>query len=83
MTYEQVKQPVEVVVVFKQRKPEPFIIKWGKRYIRIQKIHLVHSERIGRDKVYYFSVSDNANAYRLSFSTETLHWHMDEVRVLS
>ena len=83
MTYEQVKQPVEVVVVFKQRKPEPFLLKWGKRYIRLRKVHLVHSERIGRDKVYYFSVSDDANAYRLSFSTETLNWHMDEVRVLS
>ena len=83
MMYEQVKEPVEVVVVFKKRKPEPFIVKWGKKYIRISKVHLVHSERIGRDKMDYFSVSDEANAYRLSFSTETLLWHMDEVRVLA
>ncbi|MFO0764855.1 MAG: hypothetical protein U0487_02305 [Patescibacteria group bacterium] len=83
MTYEQVQEPVEVVVVFKKQKPEPFILKWGKRYVRIRKVHLVHSERIGRDKVYYFSVSDEANAYRLSFSSETLLWHLDEARVLS
>ena len=83
MTYEQVKQPVEVVVVFKKRQPEPFIMKLGKQFIHIRKVHLIHSERIGRDKVYYFSVSDEANAYRLSFSTETLHWYVNEVRVLS
>lgn len=83
MTYNQVKEPVDVVVVFKQRKPEPFIVKWGKRYLRVKKVHLVHSERIGRDKVYYFSVSDDAHAYRLSFSTESLQWHLDEMRILS
>lgn len=82
MIYSQAKHPVDVVVVFKKQKPEPLIMRWNKRYIRIQKVHLIHSERVGREKLYYFSVSDHVNAYRLSFSTESLQWYLDELRTL-
>jgi hypothetical protein len=79
MSYEKVQQPVEVLVAFKNERPEPMVFKWGNRYFQVQKVNLVHAERVGREKVYYFSVSDEANAYRLSFRTESLAWRLEEV----
>ncbi len=78
MSYEKVQQPVDVVIAFRKRRPEPIIFKWANRYYHIKKVNLVHSERLGREKIYYFSVSDDTTAYRLSFRTESLSWQLDE-----
>ena len=56
--------------------------KWGNRYYQVKKVNMIHAERRGREKVVIFSVSDDANAYRLSFSTETLRWNLDEMASL-
>jgi hypothetical protein len=79
MSYEKIHEPVEVMVAFRKERPEPMMFKWGARYFQIQKVNLVHAERVGREKVYYFSVSDEANAYRLSFRTESLQWQLEEL----
>lgn len=79
MSYEKIHQPVEVLVAFRDERPEPMVFKWGNRYYQVKKVNLVHSERDGREKVYYFSVSDDANAYRLSFRTESLIWQLEEM----
>lgn len=79
MSYEKVHEAVEVMVAFRKERPEPMMFKWGTRYFQIQKVNLVHAERVGREKVYYFSVSDEANAYRLSFRTESLQWQLEEL----
>ncbi|GMU25158.1 MAG: hypothetical protein AMXMBFR16_00630 [Candidatus Uhrbacteria bacterium] len=79
MVYEKVNQPVEVLAAFRNDRTEPMTFKWGKKYYQIRKVNLVHSEHNGREKVYYFSVSDDANAYRLSFRTESLKWMLEEI----
>ncbi len=79
MSYETVNEPIEVLIAFKNEQPEPMVFKWGKRYYQIRKVCLVHAERVGREKVYYFSVSDETNAYRLSFRTESLAWRLEEM----
>lgn len=82
MSYDSVHEPVEVLVAFKNSRPEPMMFKWGKQYYQVRKVNLVHAERIGREKVYFFSVSDEANAYRLSFNTESLQWALEEACIL-
>ena len=82
MCYEKIDQPVEVLVAFRKEHPEPMVFKWGTQYYQIRKVNLVHSERSGREKVYYFSVSDEANSYRLSFRTESLAWRLEELCTL-
>jgi hypothetical protein len=81
MRYEKVEEPIEVLIAFKRKRPEPMIFKWGTKYYQVQKTNLVHSERIGREKVYFFSVSDETSAYRLSFRTESLIWRLEEMTV--
>lgn len=80
--YTSVAEPVDVLVAFKRDTVEPMTFKWGNRYYQVRKVNLVHSERKGRDKITYFSVSDEANAYRLAYSSETMKWSLEEMAVL-
>ncbi len=80
--YSRVTEPIEVLAAFRRDCVEPMTFKWGNRYYQIKKINLVHTERQGREKMYIFSVSDEANAYRLSFSSETLKWRLEELAAL-
>jgi len=77
--HEKIDEPVEVLVKFDQVKVEPTFFKWRGKTYRIEKINLVHKERQGNDKVYYFSVSDNANFFRLAFFTADLSWRLEEL----
>ncbi|MBI4139106.1 hypothetical protein HY479_03065 [Candidatus Uhrbacteria bacterium] len=80
--YEKVAEPIEVLAAFRQDRTEPMTFKWGNRHYQVKKVNLVHTERRGREKIYIFSVSDDANAYRLSFSSETMKWQLDDMAVL-
>lgn len=79
MIYEKVDQPIEVLAAFRKDRAEPMTFKWGNCYYQVKKVNLVHTEREGRDKVYYFSVSDDTTSFRLSFRTETLAWKLEEM----
>lgn len=80
--YQAVNEPIEVVAIFNGKKVEPVFFKWGNRQYRVERVNLVHAERRGREKVHIFSVSDNANAFRLCFSTESLKWNLEEMASL-
>jgi hypothetical protein len=80
--YQEVKEPIDVMMAFKSGKPEPLFFNWNNRQYKIDRVNLVHHERRGREKVYVFSVSDRANAFRLKFFTETLKWELEEVAML-
>ena len=80
--YEHISEPIEVMVAFRKQRAEPLVFKWANRYYQIKKVHLVHTERQGREKKYIFSVSDEANAYRLMFSSESLQWTIEEIATL-
>jgi len=89
MIFKEVHEPIDVLVAFRKDGSDasavapavvkPMTFKWGRSYYQIEGIHLVHSERRGREKVYIFSVSSGALVYRLSFSTESLAWRLEEV----
>jgi hypothetical protein len=79
MMYEKVNEPIEVLAVFRNNRTEPMTFKWGKRYYQVSKVNLVHTEHDGREKIYYFSVSNHDTAYRLSFRTESLRWMLEEM----
>ena len=80
--YQKVEEPIDVMVAFKRGNAEPVAFKWCGRHYKVDRVNLMHAERRGREKVYVFSVSDKANAYRLRFSTETLKWNLEEMAVL-
>jgi hypothetical protein len=75
----QLNEPIEVLVKFYKAQVVPSFFKWRKRTYRVEKVNLVHHENQGENKIYYFSVSDNANFFRLAFSTRDLSWRMKEL----
>lgn len=76
---EKINEPIEVLVRFRNDKVMPTYFKWRNKTYWIGKINLVHKERQGNDKVYYFSVSDDVNFFRLAFFTRDLSWRIEEL----
>jgi hypothetical protein len=76
---EKINDPIEVAVHFKADKVLPTAFRWQNRVYQIEKLNMVHKERAGNDVIYYFSVSDNANFFRLAFFTKDLSWRIEEI----
>lgn len=76
---EKLDEKIDVIVSFKGNKVSPSFFKWQGKTYKIEKINLVHKQRDGNDKIYYFSVSDNTNFFRLAFFTRDLSWRLQEL----
>ena len=77
--FEQINEPIEVVVRFAVNQILPVKFLWHGREVIITKINLTYSKRDGRDKFYYFAVTDGANYFKMQFNTESLIWTLLEV----
>lgn len=76
---EKYDDPIEVLVKFEGERIQPTYFRWDKKVYRVEKINLIYRERDGSDKIYYFSVSDNANNFKLAFFTRDLSWRILEL----
>lgn len=77
--YEKVNEPVNVIASFVGRKIMPHAFTWGRKRYTVKKVNLVHTDREGREIIFYFSVTDGANAFTLSFRPLALEWQLDDV----
>lgn len=77
--YEKINESVEVLVRFSGKKVEPTFFRWRGKTYKIEKLNMVHREKRGEDKMYYFSVSDRVNFFRLAFSTLDMSWVLEEL----
>jgi hypothetical protein len=76
---EKIDEQIEVSVNFGSQKVMPNFFKWRGKTYTVEKLNLVHKEHDGNDKIYYFSVSDSANYFRLAFFTRDLSWRLEEL----
>lgn len=76
---EKVDDSIEVMVNFSNHKVRPVFFKWKDKTYQVEKLNLVHQEKDGNDKIYYFSVSDKVNYFRLAFFTCDLSWRIQEL----
>ncbi len=79
--HEKINEHIEVSVAFLHNKVIPRKFVWNSRLYTITQLTMVHHKYIGRDKVYYFSVSDGVQFFRLAFSTNNLTWTLEELYV--
>jgi hypothetical protein len=77
--HETLNEKVDVFAVFSKNKLRPLIVKWNNKEYRIQKVNLEYHAFDGRESVHYFSVSDNANYFKLAFYTKRLQWYLEEL----
>ena len=78
--YIKINERVDVLVDFVGQAVKPLVFKWGGRDYSVKKINLIHIAREGRDKIYYFSVTDDANYFKLKFNTSSLEWGLEEMQ---
>ncbi len=67
-----------MIVSFTKAGVFPRIMQWGKRRYKILEVNLVHTIKEGAVRIYFFSVSDGANAWKLGFNTESLTWWIED-----
>ena len=68
----------EVLVRFDKSGLFPYILKTGGRKYRIKKVNLMHTISDGAVRIYFFSVSDDTNSWKLGFNTQTLQWWVED-----
>lgn len=71
-------EQIDVVAIFTKEGLFPRVIKSGLKRYKILKVNLLHTVKEGAVRIYFFSVSDGANAWKLGFNTETLKWWVED-----
>jgi len=77
--FEQINEPVEMVGIFVRGTLKPYKFSWGGRTVLVKSINLAWSAWEGRSKLYYFSVSDDFNHFKLCFNSGNLTWVVLEI----
>ncbi len=77
--HEVLNDPIDVVVSFSQNRVIPQHMHWNARDYKIETVNLVHTAREGSKRVYYFSVSDLTNYFKLKLDPEHLEWRLVEL----
>lgn len=81
MAYEQVNEPIQVAAIFKNSELKPLKFLWHGREYLISKINLAYSSFEGREKLYFFAVSDGNNYFKMQFNSGNLIWTLLETYV--
>ena len=80
MNTQTIQEPVDVLAGFQSAGPTtPYRFRWNGRYYKIRDITLVTSKDLGDEKLVYFSATDGANAFTLSFHPHSLLWKLEEM----
>ena len=77
--HELLNDPIDVQVTFKENRVLPRLMRWNQRDYKIETINLVHTAREGHKRVFYFSVSDLTNYFKLKLDPEHLEWRLVEL----
>lgn len=77
--YTVLNDPVEVMVSFARNKVRPMRMRWNERNYDFRQVHLIHAAREGTKRVFYFSLSDTANAFKLKLDPDVLEWRLVEL----
>jgi len=71
-------EAVDVIATFTNQGIFPRVIKQGEQRYKIAAVNLVHAIKDGVVRIYFFSVSDGVNSWKLGFNTETLKWWVED-----
>lgn len=77
--YEKIQEPIEVLAGFKEGSLRPYLFRWQGREYRIKEVNFMHSAREGKSILFYFSVSNDNNYFKLCFNSQDLNWKLEEM----
>jgi len=67
-------EAIDVLVLFARPNVLPLSFDWGGRKYCVDAVNMIHSSRVGRTKLYHFSISSDDNHFQLTFDTERNAW---------
>lgn len=79
MMLNKINEQVEVIAFFGKNRTIPYIVRWGNRQFKIQKITLFHQVWEGNTKLFYFSALCETAQLKLLFNTAELKWSLEEI----
>lgn len=74
----EIGEVINVWVLFKKNLVQPLYFLWQGRQIKVDKINLVHTSKIGSNLLYHFSISSGGNFYKLRFELPSMKWFLEE-----
>lgn len=77
--HEILNDPIDVTVTFSGHRIFPQMIVWNKKQYKIKRVNLVHSTYEGSKRIFYFSVSDLTNFFKLKLDPDFLEWTLVEL----
>lgn len=77
----EVNEPIKVGAIFgdNKKKLKPVWFVWSGRKYDIKEITYIWTERVGKASIHHFTVTDSANLFDISYSTDNLVWTLHSV----
>jgi len=72
----EINEFIETTCLFSSGQIKPIFFRWRNKLYKIQKIVFQFTKKIGREKVFYFSVETETNACQLEFNSEKQTWKL-------
>lgn len=76
---EQIKEPIQVGVVFGNTRIKPKWFIWGNRRFDIIDVNYTWKTKEGKNTFYHFAVSDGINVFELSYDSGRIKWELAAV----
>ena len=71
--------PIDVIATFSRNRVRPLRLRWNNRTYNIKQVNMVHTAHEGSKRVFYFSVSDDTNFFKLKLDPDILEWRLVEM----
>jgi len=72
----EIDEFIETACLFSSGQIKPIFFLWQKKLYQIQRIVFQFTKKIGREKVFYFSVETETNTCQLEFNSEKQTWKL-------
>lgn len=77
--YEEIRERIVAIVVFKNGRALPYSFSWRGRRYQVDNINLERQEQRGKARLFCFSVTASGNTYELSFDSQNLIWTLEKI----
>ena len=80
MIYEDVYEPIDMIVVFSSGKTQPLKFKWNERIYKIAKINGGWVSEEGVNRYYHYSVTvGGPDCYEICYDSKNMNWELAKV----
>lgn len=81
MSYEDVKERIKVLAVFKNGTVFPHVIEWNGKRRKIDKVNLSYQERDGASINYWFAIESEGLVAKIKYNNISMIWTIEEIWV--